>query len=227
MGEARRLFAEHGFDGTSLNDIAEAVGIRRPSLLHHFTSKEALYREVFEVSLSDWFIRMAAAVEAPRDGFEQMDRILSAGFEFFMANPEFVRLFRREALEDKSEFASEFAAVLRPQLQAACGFFEKEMSAGRFRRHDPLPVELTPHLVILVSCQADEPGNAALVVTFFDEAGSEVARNAQPFQVEPGKFGYRLVRAELRWESYGTIRAHCRLDEGPETVVPLTLLPSA
>lgn len=94
-----------------------------------------------------------------------------------------------------------------------------------FASPDPLPVELTPHLVILVSCAADEPGSAALVVTFRNDAGEEIARSAQPFQVEPGKFGYRLVRSELRWESYGTVRAHCRLDEGPETVVPLTLLP--
>jgi hypothetical protein len=94
-----------------------------------------------------------------------------------------------------------------------------------FASPEPLPVALTPHLVILVSCAPDEPGNAALVVTFHDEAGEEVARSAQPFQVEPGKFGYRLVRAELRWEHYGTINAHCRLDNGPETVVPLTLLP--
>lgn len=92
---------------------------------------------------------------------------------------------------------------------------------------DPLPVTLTPHLVVLVSCEADEPGNAALVVTFRDDDGNEVARSAQPFQVEPGKFGYRLVRGELRWESYGTIRAFCRLDDGPETVVPLTLLTSS
>lgn len=94
-----------------------------------------------------------------------------------------------------------------------------------FASPDPLPVHLTPHLVVLVSCGADEPGTAALVVTFFDDAGNEVARNVQPLQVDPGKFGYRLVRAELTWEAYGTIRAHCRLDNGPETLVPLTLLP--
>ena len=94
-----------------------------------------------------------------------------------------------------------------------------------FASPDPLPVHLTPHLVVLVSCGKDEPGTAALVATFHDEAGNEVARNVQPIQVEPGKFGYRLVRAELTWESYGTISGRCRLDEGTETVVPLTLLP--
>ena len=93
-----------------------------------------------------------------------------------------------------------------------------------FASPDPLPVTLTPHLVVLVSCAPDEPGTAALVVSFTDESGEEVARNVQPLQVDPGKFGYRLVRAELRWEQYGTIRAHCQLDNGPATVVPLTLL---
>lgn len=90
----------------------------------------------------------------------------------------------------------------------------------------PPPVTITPHLVVIVRCPADHNGFAALEVTFKDESGSEVARNVSPFQVEPGKFGYRLVRGELTYETApSTIEAHCSIDGGPSTVVPLTLLP--
>ena len=86
------------------------------------------------------------------------------------------------------------------------------------------PVTITPHLVVLVRCRAHEPGNGILEVVFTDEAGKEVARNASPFTVEPGKFTYRLVRGELTYEALGTVEANCRIDQGPATVVPLTLL---
>ena len=89
------------------------------------------------------------------------------------------------------------------------------------------PVTITPHLIVFVRCRADEPGDAILEVVFKDEAGEEVARNASPFTVEPGRFTYRLVRAELTYPAPGTVEAHCRVGRGPWTVVPLTLLPPA
>ena len=91
----------------------------------------------------------------------------------------------------------------------------------------PPPVTIAPHLIVLVRCRADEKGFAALEVVFRDEAGEVVARSVMPFEVEPGKFGYRLVRGELTFQDYGTIEAHCSIDDGPMTVVPLTLLPPA
>jgi hypothetical protein len=90
----------------------------------------------------------------------------------------------------------------------------------------PLPVTITPHLIVLIRCRADEDGQGILEVTFRDEAGDQVARNVSPFTVDPGRFTYRLVRGELTYRSYETVEAHCRLlPDGPTTVVPLTLLP--
>ncbi len=90
----------------------------------------------------------------------------------------------------------------------------------------PVPVTIEPHLLVLVRCREDEPGNGVLEVVF-KRGDEQVARNVSPFNVEPGKFTYRLVRAELEFTEYGTVDAHCRVDQGPFTVVPITLLPPA
>ncbi|MGH9184860.1 MAG: hypothetical protein ACRD0U_03420, partial [Acidimicrobiales bacterium] len=88
----------------------------------------------------------------------------------------------------------------------------------------PVPVTVAPHLVVLVHCGVDEKPTGALEVVFWRN-GEQIARNVQALQVEPGKFNYRLVRAELEFTDYESIEAHCRIDMGPATVVPFTLLP--
>jgi hypothetical protein len=91
----------------------------------------------------------------------------------------------------------------------------------------PPPVTVSPHLVVLLRCRPDEPGQGTLEVEFLDGDGKQVARNVQPVMVQPGKFGRQLVKGELTYEEYGTIEAHCHITGGSDVVVPLTLLPPA
>ncbi len=82
----------------------------------------------------------------------------------------------------------------------------------------------SPHLVVVVHCALDEDGFGALEVVFRDEEGEEVARNVQPVQVEPGRFNYRLVRAEVPVAAPCTITACCRINQGDPVCVPYTHL---
>jgi len=87
-----------------------------------------------------------------------------------------------------------------------------------------VPVTIEPHLCVIVRCAEGERAEAALEVVF-RRGGEQISRNVQALAIEPGKFGYRLVRAELEFDDYGTVEAHCRIDMGAPTVVPYTLLP--
>lgn len=149
LEEAKQCFANQGYEGTSLNDIAAGVGIRRPSLLHYFDSKEAIYRQVLQDALTDWDLGLREALEAPPDGWELVDEILAVSFEFFRGNPELVSIVRREALDEKGHLGFDLGAALRPYFLRAVAFFEREMDAGRFRRHDPENLVVTGYGALL------------------------------------------------------------------------------
>jgi len=94
----------------------------------------------------------------------------------------------------------------------------------------PVPCTLSPHLLVLIHCPPHESGDGILQVVYQKtdvdpESTPPLAQNVSPFRVDPGKFTYRLVRAELPIDEYGQVLAHCRIGTGDWMAVPLTVLP--
>jgi AcrR family transcriptional regulator len=149
LDEALRCFAEKGYEGTSLNDIAAGVGIRRPSLLHHFPSKEALYGDVFERLMSEWLERLDAAVAVPATGWDKSELVLRACLDLFAETPDYVRIMRREALDGGVHLGIDLSGVLRPFFDAAVQYLQSQMAQGVFTQLDARHLLITGYGAIL------------------------------------------------------------------------------
>src|SRR4030088_2423479 len=73
---AVEVFAERGFHGTSMDDVADADGVTKPVLYQHFSSKRQLYLEL----LDDVGSRLVAAVTGAVDGASGPRQQVEAGF---------------------------------------------------------------------------------------------------------------------------------------------------
>jgi TetR/AcrR family transcriptional regulator len=138
LAVARGEFAEHGFTDARLQDIAERAGLTHPTLLYHFGSKEGLYAAVIEDAVHDWAATTNRVRSTGLQGFDQVEALVDAGFEFFAAHLDFVFIIRREALEGAGRLEPAIAAHMRPFMDDAVAFLEREVAAGRLRPHDPV-----------------------------------------------------------------------------------------
>ena len=104
LDAAEALFAEKGYDGTSLQEICDRAGVTRGLPNYFFGSKEELYRSALERTFALTLTRellMFLREQAHRPGarLEESLRVaIERIFDFFVMNPTFIRLTEWEAL---------------------------------------------------------------------------------------------------------------------------------
>jgi AcrR family transcriptional regulator len=64
---ARQQFGKHGFHGTTIDDIADAAGIKKGGFYHHFATKEAVFEAVFEQTTKQLAAEANEVAQAERD----------------------------------------------------------------------------------------------------------------------------------------------------------------
>jgi len=88
------LFAETGFNGVSMRDLALAVGLTPAALYYHFPSKERLYLDAVGYAFREVTGILKSAVETAHTPLEQLESIVSVSTKMLARNKPLVRLIQ-------------------------------------------------------------------------------------------------------------------------------------
>jgi TetR/AcrR family transcriptional regulator len=103
---AEALYARRGFAGVGMREVAEAAGLGKSSLFHHFRSKVQLYLAVHERVLGRLDDRLSAMLASDAPASEKLDRWVDAAIDVFAEQPSSARILLR-ALVEENAFARE------------------------------------------------------------------------------------------------------------------------
>jgi TetR/AcrR family transcriptional regulator len=122
LDAAERLFAERGYDATSLQDVGTEAGVSRGTPSYFFQSKDRLYQAV----LARCFAQVRSAVQTGRERARRSGEppeVVLAGvvgdyFDFILAHPRFVHLLEREALAGGARLSDVAPLAVREAVDA-------------------------------------------------------------------------------------------------------------
>ncbi|MBI3647563.1 MAG: TetR/AcrR family transcriptional regulator [Actinobacteria bacterium] len=148
--EAIRRFGRDGYQGTSLEAVASAVGVRKQTLLYYFPTKEALLESCLAAAgerLAEVIGRGLEGKEATED---RAEAVIHAVFSLAAEWPEFP-MFIREAGRLGPDAFERFAAVLEPLRLRAVDFLQTGMDNDLIRKQDPAFLLFTLYTAVVGS----------------------------------------------------------------------------
>ena len=128
-------FGTTGYDGTSLDDLAGRLGLRKQTILYHFGSKRGLLDAVVDRSADELVGTLEAAVLTSATGFARIESVVRSVFRLALRRPELLGLLR-EVSRPGSGTAERLSQHVEPAVERAVVFLEIEMAAGRLRPTD-------------------------------------------------------------------------------------------
>ena len=116
LDAAESLFAAHGFAGTSVRDIANAVGLNPASHYNHFANKQALYEAVLERGIRPLVELLEEAAKG--DEMDQ-EKVITSVMAHLARTPQLPRLIQHEALTGGEHLTEIVRNYVRPLLEPA------------------------------------------------------------------------------------------------------------
>lgn len=136
LAAALTAYGTDGFSATSLDALADQLGVRKQTILYYFPSKQALFDAVVDEAAADLVEVFDEEASRGLSGITQVEAIVRHVFRLAVRRPELLGLVR-EVTRPGSVTAGRLAAHVAPMFDRARDFLRREMDVGRLRSSDP------------------------------------------------------------------------------------------
>ena len=134
---AERVFADKGYHGASIEEIARTAEYGTGTVYLYFKDKEALYVELFAEKIGELYSQVRARVDGEKDPVRALRRLIQARMEFFHRNRAFFQLYMREGMDWwwlKSEKWTEVRRLYEGYIELLTGIMRQGQRQGVLRK---------------------------------------------------------------------------------------------
>ncbi|MFZ1049939.1 MAG: TetR/AcrR family transcriptional regulator [Candidatus Sulfotelmatobacter sp.] len=125
LTHATNVFCEKGYEGASMRDLSRASGMSLAGLYYYFESKERLLFLIQKHTFTTIVQRLKARLEGVIDPEQRIRIFILNHLEYFLANPEAMKVLSHEAEALNNGFASEVAAIKREYYRICVGLLDE------------------------------------------------------------------------------------------------------
>lgn len=143
LDAATQLFASNGYNGTSLQAIADEVGVRKPSLLYHYPSKDELRLAVLRRVFEHWNDVLPRILQAATTGSDRFEGLVGEVVRFFAEQPHRARLLLREMLDRPAALRVQMSDYVAPWITIVTDYIRRGQTEGTVRP------DVDPHAYVL------------------------------------------------------------------------------
>jgi len=148
LDAALESFSTSGFDATSLDVVAKSLGVRKQTILYHFTTKKGLLNAVVERAAGNLINSIEEVLNSDLKGWERIEALARMIFRLALREPLLLGLLR-EVSRPGSVGSERLRILMTPLMDRATLWMQSEMEVGRMRRTNPRLVILSAYSTVV------------------------------------------------------------------------------
>ncbi len=133
---AIQLFSRNGYHATSMQDVAQALAIQKPSLYHHFESKEAILLAILENGMERLTHQLEEIAASDQDCVTKLRAAIQAQADAIASNPPRAAVFLREDRGLGDDYLAQYLAKSDRVQHFFRVIIQQGIDAGVFRKAD-------------------------------------------------------------------------------------------